>query len=569
MLDYSYHCVIIMTDDKQHTVTAAEQAAIFHPLDGHHVMPAGMNDPFYYEPHPLCLLAREKAMPMIQELMHGETEGKMFGVLIVERQEDGRCGFLVGYSGQVRGRSDWPGFVPAVFDYLQPDGYFKTHEADITAINHEVEQREQQPERLQAAEALEQATQKAQREIADMQQATNEARERRRNIRAAGNLSHEQEDALIRESQFMKAELRRKKKYHEAIIDELKATLASYDAPISRLKAQRRELSDALQRWLFEQFNMLNSKGERRNLLEIFKETSLRVPPAGAGECCEPKLLQYAFLHGMRPIQMAMFWVGASPKVEIRHDGRFYPACRGKCLPILRWMLSDVEMLRGFDVADSLLPHPSDNEIPIVYEDDDIVVVNKPAGLLSVPGISEKYSVWSIMRHRYRDVDSPLTVHRLDQPTSGLLLIAKTRQAYRALQRQFMQHEVKKKYVALLERDGWQGENEKLIDLPLFSDPLNRPYQSVDYEHGKPAATRVVYLGETDGHVRVALYPQTGRTHQLRVHCAHSQGLSNPILGDNLYGSQEASRLYLHAESITFRHPRTNEEMTITAPADF
>jgi tRNA pseudouridine32 synthase/23S rRNA pseudouridine746 synthase len=266
---------------------------------------------------------------------------------------------------------------------------------------------------------------------------------------------------------------------------------------------------------------------------------------------------------------MAMFWVGASPKVEIRHDGRFYPACRGKCLPILRWMLSDVEMLRGFDVADSLLPHPSDNEVPIVYEDDDIVVVNKPAGLLSVPGISEKYSVWSIMRHRYRDVDSPLTVHRLDQPTSGLLLIAKTRQAYRALQRQFMQHEVKKKYVALLERDGWQGENEKLIDLPLYSDPLNRPYQSVDYERGKPAATRVVYLGETDGHVRVALYPQTGRTHQLRVHCAHSQGLGNPILGDNLYGSQEASRLYLHAESITFRHPRTNEEMTITAPADF
>lgn len=532
-------------------------------------MPAGMNDPFYYEPHPLCLLAKEKAMPMIQELMCDEEEGKMFGVMIVERRENGRCGFLVGYSGQVRGRSDWPGFVPAVFDYLQPDGYFKTHEAVITAINHEVEQREQQPERLQAVEALSLAKQEAQREIGDMQQATFEARERRRNIRAAGNLSSEQEDALIRESQFMKAEFRRRKKYHEAVIDELKTTLDSYDEPISRLKAQRRELSDALQRWLFEQFNMLNSKGERRNLLDIFKETSLRVPPAGAGECCEPKLLQYAYQHDLRPAQMAMFWVGASPKVEIRHDGRFYPACRGKCLPILRWMLSDVVMVSGSDVAETQLPYTTDKEVPIVYEDDDIAVVNKPAGLLSVPGISEKYSVWSIMRHRYHDTDSPLTVHRLDQPTSGLLLIAKTRQAYRALQRQFMQHEVKKKYVALLEREEWQGEEEKLIDLPLYSDPLNRPYQSVDYERGKHAATKVVCLGETNGHVRVSLFPLTGRTHQLRVHCAHSEGLGNPILGDNLYGSQEARRLYLHAESITFRHPRTNEVMTITAPADF
>ena len=556
-----------MTDDKQHIATTAEWPAVFHPLDGHHDMPNGLNDPFHYEPHPLCLLAREKTMPMIQELMQDETEGKMFGVLIVER--DGRCGFLVGYSGQVRGRSDWPGFVPAVYDYLQPDGYFKTHEAAITAINHDLEQREQQPDRLQAIDALEHAKQEARREISEMQQATIEARERRHNIRAAGNLSSEQEDALIRESQFMKAEFRRKKKYHEAIIDELKAKVASYEEPISQLKAQRRELSDALQHWLFEQFNMLNSKGERRNLLEIFKETALRVPPAGAGECCEPKLLQYAYEHGLQPVQIAMFWVGESPKVEIRHDGRFYPACRGKCLPILRWMLSDEEMSTGLDVTDDQLPYPSVSEVPIVYEDDDIAVVNKPAGLLSVPGISEKFSVWSIMRRRYHDTDSPLTVHRLDQPTSGLLLIAKTRQAFRELQRQFMEHEVKKKYVALLERGDWQGEKEKKIDLPLYSDPLNRPYQVVDEERGKPAVTKMVYLGDTNGHARVALYPQTGRTHQLRVHCAHQQGLGNPILGDKLYGSQEANRLYLHAESITFRHPQTGEVITITAPADF
>ena len=232
-------------------------------------------------------------------------------------------------------------------------------------------------------------------------------------------------------------------------------------------------------------------------------------------------------------------------------------------------MLSDEEMSTGIDITDDQFPYPSDSEIPIVYEDDDIAIVNKPAGLLSVPGISEKFSVWSIMRHRYHDTDSPLTVHRLDQPTSGLLLIAKTRQAFRELQRQFMKHEVKKKYVALLERGDWEGEKEKLIDLPLYSDPLDRPYQVVDEERGKPAMTKMVYLGDTDGHARVALYPQTGRTHQLRMHCAHQQGLGNPILGDKLYGSQEANRLDLHAESITFRHPQNGEVMTITAPADF
>ena len=553
---------------------------IFHPLRTELQLPPQMNDPFFYEAHPLCLEAISRAQPMIRELMKDETEGKMFGVLIVEG-EDG-VGFLTAYSGQIRGRSDWPGFVPPVFDYLQPDGYFKRHEAVITDINHLIAQLEENPDRLAALRDLEQARKEAAREFEAMRQEMFLARERRRTIRAQGNVSKEVEARLVGESQFQKAEFRRLKKHHAELIEARKARSDFYEEAISDMKAERRQLSDELQEWLFGQFLMMNHEGQLRNLIDIFSETSLRFPPAGAGECCEPKLLQYAFSHELRPVQMAMFWVGPSPKVEIRHDGHFYPACRGKCLPILRWMLGSENVDNPRNAASVLGPETSSSasdrpqELPIVYEDDALVVVNKPAGLLSVPGISEYYSVWTIMRHRYPDTDSPQLVHRLDQPTSGLLLVAKTRKAHAKLQRQFMERTIKKRYVALLEHN--MGSSETIgdtpaepitISLPLYSDPLNRPYQSVDHERGKQAVTRVEVLGSTNGHARVALYPQTGRTHQLRVHCAHPLGLANPILGDQLYGRQQARRLYLHAESISFLHPETGQPMHFSIAPDF
>lgn len=606
---------------KVHKLTVATSPLLF-PLaceDVGQYADLKMNDPFDYTPHPLCLAAVRKAMPMIEQLMQGEREGKMFGVLVVRTgkegtaDDDGELHFLVAYSGQVRGRSDWPGFVPAVFDYLQPDGYFKQHEAEITKLNREISRREQEPARLSTAEALAQAKKDAAARLNDWQRQMFEARERRRAIRATGEVTAEQEAELIRESQFMKAEYRRMKKQASEQIDALQAQMETFNAPIGEMKTERRRRSDELQQWLFSHFEMVNSQGERRNLIDIFRETSLGRPPSGAGECCEPKLLQYAHQHGLQPVQMAMLWVGPSPKVEIRHHGRFYPACRGKCLPILTWM--------GYGESPSPQPHPAkenhgptstsgdhggglkSNELPVLYEDDEIVVVNKPAGLLTIPGISEYYSVWSIMRSRYPDSDSPFIVHRLDQPTSGLLVISKTRAAHRELQRQFMEREVQKRYVALLERSSqdnrsWSVEREvrsedssaaernltphftlntphltpnslRVIALPLYSDPLNRPYQSVDRERGKAAVTEFEIIGETDGHARVALWPKTGRTHQLRVHCAHADGLGNPILGDMLYGSMEARRLFLHAESISFRHPRTGEPMTFSAPAEF
>ena len=538
--------------------------SMIHPMaQGDMEVPTQLNDLFSYEPHALCLTARDEAMSYINELILDEKEGKMFGVLIVEK--DGQLGYLAAYSGQIRGRSDWPGFVPAVYDYLQPDGYFKLHEAEITALNRDIEARQNDKERLETASMLADLKREYVEVATELNYQNMKAKIRRHELRAAGPLTQEQEDELIRESQFMKAESRRVKMGYNERIDELTAKMAQFDEPIRTLKAERRKLSDALQRWLFERFEILNSEGETKNLIDIFKDTSLGRPPSGAGECCEPKLLHYAYKNGLRPVQMAMFWVGASPSVEIRHHGRFYPACRGKCLPILRWMLPEKTPVSAASAENKF-----NVELPIVYEDEAIAVVSKPFGLLSVPGVSDYYSVWSIMRERYPDSDSPLTAHRLDQPTSGVMLIGKTKDACVNLQNQFAERTIQKRYIALLERPmSAFAEKKGVIDLPLYSNPLNRPYQSVDFENGKKAVTEYEIIGETDGHARVALYPKTGRTHQLRVHCAHIKGLNNPVLGDNLYGNMPSRRLFLHAESIRFRHPVTGEEMTFSVEPEF
>ena len=555
---------------------------ILHPLPPgaqNIAPPAEMNNPFCYKPHPLCLAAVNDVMPLINSLPLPEDEGKMFGVLIVETfpprgEREGASNqlyYLAAYSGQIGGRADWPGFVPAIVDYLQPDGYFKTHEADISELNKQIERQEQNPERIAALEQLNNLRHEAEDNIAAFRQKVIEGRLRRKKMRETQTLSDEQEAELVKESQFQKAELRRMRQHYKTELEALSDKVDIFEKPIQEMKRERRNRSDALQHWLFQRFDLLNLHGERRTLIDIFSQTSLRVPPSGAGECCAPRLLQYAFEHQLKPLAIAEFWHGPSPKVEIRHNGHFYPACRGKCLPILTWML-DIQQ----PTANTQQPS---TELPIIYEDDNIVVVDKPAGLLSTPGISENYSVFSIMQQRYPDTDSPLIVHRLDQPTSGLLVIAKTKQAHYLLQQQFLEHQVRKKYVAILEKEpslpqspqlglppygGGRGERpEGIISLPMRPDILNRPYQIIDYENGKTAITKYQYLGNR----RIALWPQTGRTHQLRVHCAHAEGLNAPILGDDLYGSQSADRLFLHAEEIFFIHPTTGKPLHLQAKA--
>ena len=549
--------------------------------------PEKMNNPFDYEPHPLCIQICKELQTYLENKKEWREEidrGKMFGILIVEG------GYLAAYSGQIGGRSDWDDFVPAVFDYLQPDGYFKTHEAEITRINESI-LRLEKDERMQKARTLI-ADLFAQRQqaIAGFQEKMKEKKAQRDLRRKQGNLSAEEEQAMTKESQFMKAELRRLKK-SLAEKTTLETEYEDYQNNISRLKQLRKQLSDALQQWLFAQFRMLNAQGEEKDLLEIFRDTALEdqpnlsllskraalkmVPPAGSGECCEPKLLQYAFRHHLKPLQMAMFWWGESQKEEIRHHLQFYPACNGKCKPILRWMLPEVN---------TMLNHASQPlTLETLYEDRELAVICKPAGMLSVPGKeSGVTSVYSIMRRKYPEATGPLIVHRLDMATSGLMVIAKTEFAYHRLQEQFANHQIQKKYVAIVCAKEGSLQPEGLLSLPLMPDYLDRPRQIVNHEQGKEAITEYKVLGnaennalgnkESEGnnqHLRLALYPQTGRTHQLRVHCAHREGLNAPILGDPLYGCEKASRLYLHAESIRFTHPLSGKEIFIERKADF
>lgn len=438
-----------------------------HPLHTDLSKPERFTNPFFYEPHPLCLLAAEEVKQEIARIH--PTEGKMFGVLVVERNEkckvkNEKLGFLAAYSGLLEGRNDWDYFVPPIFDAQQPDGYFKTREREIMASE------------------------------------------------------------------------------------------------------EHKQMSQELQTWLFHQYQLLNARGETKDLVDVWQDyhcsTRIRskypLPPGGTGDCCAPKLLQYAYKEGLKPICMAEFWWGESPKNLIRHHEQFYPACRGKCLPVLTWML------QGLEVA----PNPEENrstplEPEVVYEDEVVVVVNKPSGMLSMPGRQTTYSVATWAQERW---PGSMVAHRLDMSTSGIILVAKTEEAYHALQEQFTERVVKKKYLAIVE--GKPQEEHGVINLPLSSDPLNRPCQVVDHEHGKQAITEYRVLATAQGYTLLALWPHTGRTHQLRMHCAHHEGLDCPILGDELYG-RKAERLYLQAQAITFVHPSTNKRMHFELPYPF
>lgn len=519
---------------------------VFHSLQVTGALPAKFNNPFYYEPHPACRLAISQLtawlrgepspfapVPPSASFREEAGRGKMFGVLVVRREMDGTLGYLAGYSGQLCGRSDWPYFVPAVFDYLQPCGHFKRHEAEIVDINQEIERME------------------ASRQVADDEAVKLDEGDPRPTFEKTQK-EGETDEEHVRRRQFENAELHRWKVRHKARVEQWQGRWKENDAHLLSLKRLRRQKSDELQRWLFSHFVMLNARGEHRDLLEIFDN----IPPSGSDECCEPKMLQYAYDHDLRPVSMAMMWWGDSPRQEVRHHGQYYPACNKRCKPILGWML------QGLDVMPNPLEQPTHHNLEIVYEDQAICVVLKPAGMLSVPGKSGRESVAQVMRERYPNVGCPLIVHRLDMATSGLMVIAKTMDAYRNLQAQFARHEVRKRYVALLSND--LASPSGRISLPLRPDFDDRPRQMVDEENGREAVSAYEQAGKR----RVRLYPLTGRTHQLRVHCAHHRGLGNPILGDELYGTK-ADRLYLHAEQITFTHPTTGRKVVFTAKAPF
>ena len=635
---------------------------MLHTLNVSIPSPRQFTYPFCYDVDPLAEAASLELQRYIADADLMSTEkgcGKMFGVLVVEYEdEEGALqrGFLAAYSGLLGGRNDWPYFVPPVFDAQQPDGHFKRTEREISAINREIAAIEHDPEYLQSVEQYEQTKKRLQAEVDAFKAEVDAAKARRDARRKSGEpLSEEEQAEMIRESQFMKAELRRRRK----AMEQADSTLNSQHSTLLKsLQRKRKQMSDELQRWLFSAYRMFNAKGEERDLIDIFREYTHAMPPAGAGDCCAPKLLQYAYLHRLRPVCMAEFWWGESPASEIRHHLHYYPACRSKCLPIL------THMLKGLDVAPNPLAKKRHTAEPrVLYADEYIMVVDKPAGMLSVPGkaesvrsefsdsanisveeyfanlqlptnsqfTTEQFTIGEADNSKLKTQNSKFlkAAHRLDMDTSGLLVLARTEEAYVELQRQFASRETMKRYEAVLSGvpkhivggygipavaianscshlyfygQGLRQECRSLlrlepfaiqfakyssgcISLPLIADINDRPRQRVDMEHGKPALTlyNIVEVRAVDANIAVAytikkedkgrtlihLYPKTGRTHQLRVHCAHPLGLACPILGDPLYGIERADRMYLHAAELTFRHPVTGETMHFLSPSGF
>ena len=484
---------------------------MFHPLRSSSPRPEHFTYPFCYTPHPLAREAAEEVMVWVREYMRAHTTsellrlGKMFGVLVVESPQDQAdpptIGYLCAFSAMLDGTFYHDGFVPPVFDWSTPNGYFRQEEAAISRLNEQIRNQSEQS---------------------------------------------------------------------------------------SQLHSERKQRSQALQRWMFAQFHIRNAKGETSNLLQIFageppiisqedyfsgqshsssRQAETPLPPSGAGECCAPKLLQYAYLHHFKPLCLAEFWMGASPKDELRREGQFYPACTAKCKPILR------HMLQGIDVEPNPLLKQGTalaQKVQIMYEDDDLLVADKPAGLLSVPGKEGAFSLQEYLQEIY---GAPLyPVHRLDMDTSGLIVFGKNEQTGKQLQQQFLRRDVHKVYKAVLEPflDYEHHNKEGIISLPLLPNPYDRPRQMVSLQHGKTAVThwRLDGLWQKNGDkgLLITLVPETGRTHQLRVHCAHPDGLNCPIKGDNLYG-QSSERLMLHAAELTFIHPRTGRDLHLSSPA--
>ena len=540
-------------------------------------LPKEFTYPFHYTPHPLCVATAQEVQAYLATRTdwHEELQqGKMFGVLVVQDAQ-GQTGYLAAFSGNLAGSNHHEYFVPPVYDLLNPTGYFKEEEARISEINQQ---------------------------ISELQN-------------SSSSMSFRTEQSEVKNLEYINvgaSEILR------SALDDNKTDFEKKDTLIQQLKEERKQRSIALQQWIFEQFVIHNAKGEETDLYTLFTEHAHRNPPAGSGECAAPKLLQYAYTHQLLPLAMVEFWWGNSPKGEIRRHGHYYPACRHKCEPILGFMLQGLEV-----EPNPLLTSNTDVEqLETVYEDDYLLVVNKPAGMLSVPGKTGQASVLSILQERYPDATGPILVHRLDMDTSGLLLAAKDKDTHALLQKQFEGRSVKKRYIALLEGIP-QAEAKGFIRLPLRPDFDNRPLQMVCYEYGKPAVTRYEILDfiqssfpviqrsiatkdpdltnvdaheilrsalddkkkalddnkevlkdkketqeDNTGRTRIAFYPETGRTHQLRVHAAHPEGLNCPIVGDPLYG-QPANRLHLHAERLEFRHPVTGQRLQIQKEAPF
>ena len=538
-------------------------------------LPERFTFPFYYDPHPLALVAAKELQDYLSvqtDFTHdfgidGVGVGKMFGVLIVRNAEN-ELGYIQAFSGMMSSQTVVNGFAPPVYDILDPESYFQKKTRVLALLTEAIQSLQIDPSRQ---------SMKTQYELIESNyyQKFKEQKAKHKSDKRARKLIREEKQNNIPEEEYKFLLTRHKQEslnaqfllqsYGEYIDQELALAKVKYltsSIKLDALKQKRKSKSNALQQWLFDQYNFLNISGEKRNVIDIFRNRVVDVPPSGTGDCAAPKMLQYAFSNGLNPVAMAEFWWGKSPNSEVRKHGNFYSSCRGKCEPVLGHMLQGIDV----DPNPFLTNQALGKILETIYEDEYICVINKPTEFLSGPGKYVTDSVQERMKDKYPESTGPLIVHRLDMSTSGLLVIGKTKEIYTQLQLQFVKRTVKKRYIALL--DGVVTNDEGYIDLPLQLDINNRPYQKVEYEFGKSARTRFEVIERKAGKTKIYFYPVTGRTHQLRVHAAHVDGLNAPIVGDDLYGVK-GDRLHLHAESITFTHPVTGEEVTLSVEAEF
>ena len=541
-------------------------------------LPEKFTFPFYYEPHLLAKIATLE----VQEYLEHQTDfehnfglknssnalavGKMFGVLVV-KNEHNKIGYLTAFSGKLADKSLPEIFVPPVFNMRTAGSFYIKGELEIDGINAQLGILKKDKKYLSLKKLVKKISKEIEDDLAFQRKRmklsrTDRKAQKKKAIAILSAVEFQQfTKKLTQESYNNQFFLKELQAYYQSKFELISKDFLSFEAKITALKQARKEKSNYLQQTLFSKYAFLNQQKELKNLLAIFDNPAIK-PPAGSGECAAPKLLQYAFANNLTPIAMAEFWWGISPNSAVRKHKNYYPACQGRCKPILSHMLKGVEMDPNV-LLDTL---SEKQELKIIYEDAVLIVVDKPAEFLSVPGKEIKDAVYTRIKEKYPTATGPLIVHRLDMSTSGILVLTKTKEANKILQSQFINRTIKKRYVALL--DGILSEDSGKIQLPLRVDLDDRPKQLVDFTHGKAAETRWEVLLRENGKTRVHFYPISGRTHQLRVHAAHKNGLNTPIVGDDLYGKKE-NRLHLHAEFIEFLHPTTNKNISFTIPPEF
>lgn len=523
--------------------------------------PRLFTNPFDYQPSEIVRIATQELMAYIEsrEEWHDELSmGKMFGVLVCKSQE-GELGYLSAFSGNLDGRTIHSAFVPPIFDLHSVGSFFRAEERHISAINNQIKEIENDPTYISIKRELEQTNENYRLKIADYKQFMSTSKAQRDKLRAT-TPSDDIIKQITKESQFQKAELRRIDAQYRSIISKLESTKSEFIDKITQLKNLRQNLSKDLQHKIFENYIVRNHLGEQKTMIDIFEESRATLPPSGAGECAAPKLLHYAFSNNLIPIAMGEFWWGDSPRGEVRHHGEFYAACKSKCEPILGYMLRGMEL----DLNDS--NYSISRDLRVVYCDDWIAIVDKPAGMLSVKGRVDCISVEGMLPEIFTQYPDAKVVHRLDMDTSGILIVALDSKAHSLMQQQFENREVHKEYLALL--DGVITNNAGEIDLPISADYEQRPRQRINYFDGKEAHTSYKVLSTDDNKTKISLTPHTGRTHQLRLHCAHKDGLGRAIIGDRLYG-HPSSRLMLQAYKISFSHPITHQPISIEIEPEF